>query len=95
MHDPATVLDWVVTRDDKLGPVVLYPLERSVLAILSLTAVHDGHRHLHVDVLHLRRPHDEVTLELADTLAKPLAVPMAQTRTKPLPAPYPGRTSLS
>ena len=66
VHDAATVLDGVVARDDELGPVVPYLLERAVLAVLSRPIVHDGHRHLHVGVLHLGRAHDEVALELAD-----------------------------
>ncbi len=66
MHDAATVLDGVAARDDELRPAVPYLLERAVLAVLSRPIVHDGHRHLHVGVLHPRRTHDEVALELAD-----------------------------
>ena len=66
VHDTSAVLYRVSARDDELGPVVPYLLERAVLAVLGLPVAHDGHRHLHVGVPHLRRPHDEVALELAD-----------------------------
>lgn len=67
MHDAAAILDGIVAGDDEFGPVVLDPLERTVLALLGRTVVHDGHRHLHVGVLHLGRAHDEIALQLADT----------------------------
>ena len=67
VHDAATVLDGVSARDDELRPVVPYLFERAVLAVLGRAVVHDGHRHLHVGVLHPGRPRDEVALELADT----------------------------
>ena len=76
VHDAVSVLDGVAARDDELGPAVPNPLERAVLAVLGRAVVHDGHRHLHVGVLHLWRPHDEVTLELADA---PHAHLVAQT----------------
>ena len=66
MHDAAAVLYRVSARDDELGPVVPYLLERAVLAVLGLPVAHDGHRYLHVGVLHLGRAHDEVALEPAD-----------------------------
>ena len=53
MHDAAAALDGVAVRDDEFRPVVPHLLERAVLAVLGRAIVHDGHRHLHVGVLHL------------------------------------------
>lgn len=66
VHDAAAVLYRVSAHDGELWPVVLHLLERAVPAALGRAIVHDGHRHLHVGVLHLGRAHDEVVLELAD-----------------------------
>lgn len=66
VHDAAAVLYRVSARDGELWPVVPHLLERAVPAALGRAIVHDGHRHLHVGVLHLGRAHDEIALKLAD-----------------------------
>ena len=66
MQDPAALLQEVVCRQQIFGIIVLDHFQRTVLAILSVSALRDSVGHLKISVVGLQVTEDEVTFQRSD-----------------------------